>query len=288
MREILSKSIYFAEAELMILQPSFQANTAVSITGAGLGVNQPFNFELQPAFRVAGGLQTEFGPGVAVEYFQFDNNSRINTFSSDGVAIGTTQLFQLGPSAWTSLVADDVGETISALHGLEVHSTSVQAFKAIQFKRSSVNGRFGLQYVTLEQKLEAELFDAGGVSQESLTGASDLKAFGPRFGVDYVRKIGHTPLQIVSSATTSLLFGDRDQVVDNTATGEISRMGADEFLTIIDIFLGVQAKKYRGERRNLATRIGFVNQTWLGGGTAIDPSGDFGFQGFSFMVGVNR
>ena len=123
---------------------------------------------------------------------------------------------------------------------------------------------------------------------QNLTNEFNVNAFGPRFGIDYFRKVGHTPLQIVSSATGSILFGDRDQVVANSMTGESSSVGADEFITHFDIFFGVQARRHRGEKQNTLMRIGFVNQSWIGGGTAIDPNDDFGFQGLSFTLGFNR
>jgi hypothetical protein len=285
--EILAQSIFWSEIEFMFLQPSFQGNTAFTTDGP-TGISQPFNFDLEPAFRVAAGFESDYGPGFAVDYFQFDNNSDFATFTSDGSITGTTSVYQLGPNFWTDLIADDPGETINAFHSLEVHSTSVYAFKAIKFKRAYVNGRFGLQIVSVEQIMRASLTNAANVEIGQLNHLSNIEAFGPRFGIDYVRKIGPTPAQLIASATTSLLFGDRDQFVENTTTGDLTRIGADEFLSVFDIFFGVQGKRIRGEKRNNTFRVGFVNQTWFGGGTGIDPNGDFGFQGLSFMFGLNR
>lgn len=285
--EILAQSVFFSELEYLFLQPSFQGNTALSIANGNSISNTPFNFDLQSGFRVLGGFESEFGPGFAGEYFQFDNNSDQVTFLSDGISTGTTQVFQLGTGAASSIVASNAGEAINTFQSLEVHSTSVYAFKAIQFKRASVNGKFGIRVVNVDQNLQANLTDASG-QIGSLNHESHLSAFGPRFGIDYVRKIGHTPAQLISSASSSLLFGDREQIVENTITGINSTIGADEFVAVFDIFFGVQTKRIRGEKRNITTRIGFVNQTWVNGGTAINPNADFGFQGISFMLGFNR
>ena len=130
--------------------------------------------------------------------------------------------------------------------------------------------------------------DAGGSQIGTLNQNSNFDAFGPKFGIDYVRKIGHTPAQLIASASGSLLFGDRDQVIENTFDNELFNLQSDELVTVIDIFFGVQGKKIRGEKRNTTFRVGFVNQSWLGGGTALDPAGDFGFQGISLMLGQNR
>lgn len=285
--EILAQSVFFSELEYLFIQPSFQGNTALSVNNGGTVTSTPFNFDLESGFRVMGGFESEFGPGFAGEYFQFDNNSDRVTFTSDGVATGETRVLQLGTGIWTSVVADAAGEAINTFHSLEVHSTSVYAFKAIKFKRAFVNGKFGIRIINVDQELQANLVDANG-QIGSLNHVSHLSAFGPRFGIDYVRKIGHTPAQLISSASTSLLFGDREQIVENTVSGSSSIVGADEFVAIFDVFFGVQTKRIRGEKRNITTRIGFVNQTWINGGTAINPNADFGFQGLSFMLGFNR
>ena len=286
--EILSESVFFAELDYMFLQPSFQDNVAVAATSGAGGVSTPFNFDLQTGFRVSAGFESEFGPGFAGEYFQFDNNSDAINFISDGVLTGETRVFDPGGSAFSSLVADDPGEAINAVHSLEIHSTAVYAFKAIKLKRAWVNGRFGIQVVTVDQELNSSLLDSAAVATQTLNHTSHFSGFGPRFGLDYIRRIGHTPGQLVSSATGSLLFGDREQTIENSQTGTFSTLGADEFIAVFDIFVGVQFKQIRGEKRNTTARVGFVNQTWLNGGTAIDPNGDFGIQGISFMLGLNR
>ena len=288
MREILANSVYFAEFDFLLLQPSFGGNTAISSGAGGVLTADPFNFDLEPAFRVAAGYESDFGPGFVLDYFQFDNNSDLASFTIDGTSVGEASVFQLGANALTTLGAFNAGETLNASHSLELHSTSVQAFKAINFARASVTGRFGLQLTSIRQDLEANVTGAGGGVLSRLTGTTEVNAFGPRFGIDYKRRVGHTPLQLISSATGALLFGDRDQNVTNSLTGEASSVGADEFITHIDIFFGLQMRRYRGEKRNTAMRLGFVNQSWIGGGTAIDPNDDFGFQGVSFTLGLNR
>ena len=242
---------------------------------------------MESAFRITAGFESEFGPGFAINYFQFDNDSDDFNFASDGLNGAAVGVFP-STGGLSSLVANNPGETLSALHSLEIHSTSVYAFKAIKFKRAYVNGRFGIQITSIEQVLESSLTDAFGTETGTLSRSANIDAFGPRFGIDYVRRIGHTPAQLIASSTTSLLFGDRDEFVANSFTGEQARLGADEFLTVFDIFFGVQAKQIRGEKRNTTMRVGFVNQSWLGGGTAVDPNGDFGFQGLSITLGFNR
>jgi len=84
------------------------------------------------------------------------------------------------------------------------------------------------------------------------------------------------------------LFGHRDQFVQNTQTGDFDRIGADEFLTTADSLIGVQYVKMVAENRGYFARLGLNYQTWMGGGTAVEPEGDFGLRGFSFTLGYNR
>lgn len=288
-REILAQSIFFSEVEFLFLQPSFTNNSAFYASDGTNTAATPFNFDLLPAFRVAGGFESDYGPGFAGEYFQFDNDSDQIDFVSNGVTSGQTEInFLGGTGIVANLIADDLGERITTSQSLELHSTAVFAFKAIVFKRAYVKGRFGIQVVSIEHVLESELFDAGGASAGTLTQLANFDGLGPRFGIDYVRRIGHTPAELVASATGAIFFGDQDQIIENTVANEFVSLQADEFITNLDIFFGVQGKRIRGEKRNTTFRVGFVNQSWLGGGTAQNPGGDLGFQGVSFMLGLNR
>ena len=286
--EILAQSIFFSEFEYLFLQPSFFSNEAIGISGGLIDQSLAFNFDLESSFRLQAGFESDFGPGFAADYFQFDNESDQLQFVSDGIRAGEINVAIPGSNNFSSIIADDPGERINAFHHLELHQTSVFAFKAIKFKRAYINGRFGIQIVSIEQQLRSQLLNPNGSLQGELVQEFNFNAFGPRFGIDYVRRLGHTPAQLVVSTTSSLLFGDQDHFVRNSVSGQFQQLGSDKFVTLIDIFMGVQTKKFRGEKRNTTLRVGFVNQSWLGGGTAIDPDGDFGFQGISLMLGVNR
>ena len=74
----------------------------------------------------------------------------------------------------------------------------------------------------------------------------------------------------------------------NTQSAETSRIGADEFITVLDFSTGVQYKQVVGENRNIFARVAFVSQTWIGGGTAVSAQGDFGLRGVTFGIGYNR
>jgi len=115
-----------------------------------------------------------------------------------------------------------------------------------------------------------------------------MRAYGPRFMMEYFRPIGHTKLELMASGGGAIMFGRQDQIVQNSITGDLKREGADEFLTQLKFVSGVQFRKNTGENRNWFVRGGITYETWRGGGTALLPQGDFGLRGFFFSVGYNR
>ena len=194
----------------------------------------------------------------------------------------------IGRNVWSRILADDAGETLAAQHSIDIDSATVSFFKELKFPISRVNGNFGFQYVSIAQQLNANVTSAGGGTVETLQSVTDMRAFGPRAIIEYYRPIGHTPLELVTTFGGSVLFGQRDQFVTNSQTGLQNRLGADEFLTIMDFLVAVQYTKTVGENRAWYGRFGFMNQTWIGGGSATFPQGDFGLRGLTFGIGYNR
>ncbi|MEM7457050.1 MAG: Lpg1974 family pore-forming outer membrane protein [Planctomycetota bacterium] len=283
--EILATGVYYSTAELHYLQPHFQGNSAIATSA---GVSEAFNFDNDPGWKMRVGFESQYGPGLDLSYFQFDQNSAPATFTSDGVVTASTSAWMIGPSEWSRLTAANAGETLTSQHSLEVHAFGAGFFKELKFPISSITGMFGFQYATILQQLDANVTDASGTVLDTLTSVSDMKAYGPRFSFEYHRPVGHTKMILVSNFGGSLMYGNRDQVVTNSSTGDLSRLGADEFVTMLDYGMAVQYRMNTGERRYISTKLGYSTQTWLGGGTAILPQDDFGFRGWVLAIGFNR
>ena len=285
--EIFATGRYFGSASLLYLQPSFQANTAVATTGAGSGQSFPFDFDYETAPLIRLGFESKYGPGVELNYWQFDETSNPVTFTASGAVNGEVSTWMMGPSRWTRLATTAPGQQLVTEHSLDVESITAMVFKEIKFPISRINGSFGFQYVSIAQNLSAELRSGGAVLGQ-LTSNSDMRAYGPRFLFEYYRPVGHTKLEFVTSFGGAAMFGERDQFVSNSSTGEFSRVGADEFLTTTEFSSGVQFKKMIAENRGFFGRFGFQYQVWHGGGTAVDAQDDFGLRGFVFALGFNR
>jgi hypothetical protein len=286
-KEIIATGRFFGSAELAFLRPHFVGNTAFSIDGPEFSQSIPFDFDNETAPHLRFGFESKYGPGFEFNYFTLNANSESVSQSFDGVSSVNTIAAITGPNRFSQLSADSVGQTLDANHSFEIETYGFNVFKDIQFKVTKMGGRFGFIYANVAQSLEASVTDGGGVV-DTLNSTSDFRGFGPQVGLDYYRPVGHTPLEFVTSVTGAGLFGRRDQFVNNTAGLVERRFGADEFMAKLDLRTGLQYKKTVAENRAVFARLSFVHQTWLGGGTAVDPTGDFGLKGVTFGVGYNR
>lgn len=287
MSEILATGRYFGSLSLLYLRPAFQNNTAITTSTANFSQSTAFDFDYEAAPQFRFGFESKFGPGFELNYMQYDESSNLSSFTSNGTVSGETSTWMMGPSRWTRLTAANAGDTLQSSHSIDVESFNLMVFKELKFPISRLNGSFGMQYVSIAQTLEATVTN-GSTLIGSLNANSDMRAYGPRFVFEYYRPVGHTPLEFVTSFGGSVLFGKRDQFVQNSITGDFNRTGADEFVTTSEFFTGAQYKKNFAENRSVFARVGFHYQAWHGGGTAIDAQDDFGLRGFSIGVGYNR
>lgn len=288
MREVLCTGRFFASAEWRTFQPHFQNNFSFTSASPANATSQAFDwgYESTPAFRL--GFESKRGPGVELDSWQFDHESRPVSAASDGVTIVTASLPLNSFNGFGDLVAANPGESIVGRQVLELHSLGTSFFKELKLPISRLNGLIGLRYLSLAQMAQADLMDAGNSTLGTVRQITDFRGFGPRFKLEYFRPIGHTRLESIGTFGTALLFGNRDQFVENSIRGDYSRTNNDELVTLIEASVGVQYVRNLAENRSLYCRVLYQSQSWLGGGTAADPAGDFGFRGVGIALGLNR
>ena len=291
--EILATGRYFGSVSTLFLQPAFQQNSVItqfnsSAAAATFASSESFDFDYETAPRLRVGFESEFGPGVELDYWQFDQGSNVSAFTSNGLNSGQLSSGLFGPSSLTTLTAVNAGDTLSAIHSIDIETFSITFFKEIKFPISRLNGIFGFQYASVFQSLDAELTDAAGNLTGAIRSTSDLRAYGPKLKFEYYRPVGHTKLEFVTAFGGSVLFGERDQFVTNTGAPAVNRLGADEYVLTSDFYGGVQWKKLTAENRGYYVRVGVTHQSWIGGGSAVSSESNFGLRGFAFEVGINR
>ena len=291
--ETLATGRYFGSVGIEFLEANFQNNSAItqfnsSPDRASFVSSESFDFDFETAPRLRLGFESKLGPGVELDYFQYDQNSDVTSFTSNGLNSGQLSSGLFGPSSLTTLEAVNAGETLAATAGIDLETFSVSFFKEIKFPISRLNGMFGFQYASIFQTLEGRLTDAGGNVIGSLRSSSDLRAYGPKFRLEYYRPIGHTKLEFITKVGGGVLFGNRDQIVSNSGLPAVNRFSSNELAVTGDFYGGVQYKQNTAENRAYYVRLGVTHQTWIGGGTAVDAQETFGLRGFAFEVGYNR
>jgi hypothetical protein len=286
LREVFATGRWFGSARLLYLTPAFKGNTAINTSVTG--VSTPFDFDYEAAPHFQFGFESKHGPGFEFTNYQYDESSNAAEFTSDGIDVGTTSVWVPGRAQPSRLSTSGADETLTSIHSLDVESFSLKMFKELKFPVSRLNGKFGLEYASVTHVLDSRLNDAASAEIGSLVSRSDMQAWGPQFSFEYFRPIGHTKIEFMTRFGGSILFGRRDQLIQNSQTGDLSRVGADEFITGSDFFLGAQYRSFMGERRALFFRTGLTFQSWSNGGTAIQPQDDFALRGFSASFGYNR
>ncbi len=286
--EILRTGRYFVMTEWQFLRPQITALGGITIDSGSERRTRTLDYEQESAPRFRAGFESRFGPGVEFEYFQFDHDSRsLDAFSSVSDSVFTqVELPTLGASS--QLQSTAANQQLSTRHDLELHSLGMSFFKEFKLPKARMNGTFGWRYVSIAQTQLSRLENNSGIELARLAHSTDFRGLGPRFGFEYYRPIGHTKLEFIGTFNTSLLFGNRDQIVFNTQQGYDERLGANEFVANFDIFGGAQYVKPIGENRAVYARLGVITQTWLGGGNGAQADGHFGLRGLSFAVGWNR
>ena len=287
-KEIIATGRFFYNAEVAAVRPYFLGNTGISVDGPNFSESFAFDFDtnVPPSFKA--GFESQYGPGIELSYFNMIGDAEVLTGTNDGVSSVSSIVSLASPGRTSSISADNVGESLVANHSISLEVYGINFFKELKFPISRLNGKFGFSVANLTQTFLVDLIDASGTQTGELRNRFDYNGYGPQFALEYFRPVGHTPLTLVTSFGAKGLFGTRTQRVTNSNDVSSLRFGADEFLTVIDFTGGLQYRKLLAEDRYFTVRMGYLHQSWLGGGTGVDPQGDFGFNGWTFGVGLNR
>ena len=288
MSEIIKTGRFFGMAETWLMRPSFNNNAVLTTQSAAFAESFQADHAYRTAPRFRAGFESKYGPGAELQYFQFDHNSRPIEFVSNGVVAGTSSVDVIGLSQPVSISASAPGQRLSVDQAIEVHSFQFTVFKEMKLPISRVNGMLGFRNVSIAQELRANLLDGGGNPLDFLTNSTKFGGFGPHFGLEYYRPVGHTKLEMFGSASGSLVLGNRSQFVNESNAFITRRNNADEMVSILEIMTGVQYKYEYAENRSYYARVAYTNQIWLNAGTPNSPLDDLGFRGIGFAVGFNR
>ena len=288
--EILATGRYFGSIEGQFLKPRFNGSSGLAVLNQAGGLSSTdarvfdFDYELIPNLRF--GFESKYGPGFEVDFRTLRTASVVQSFTS--AADSSVSLRAALPDLrfGTQIATAAAGQTLLGAHTFNLESYGFSVFKEVQLPITRIGGAFGFHAVDIDHQVDATVVDGSGVTLQNLNTRSDMRAFGPRIRLDYFRPVGHTPLEFITSAGGSVLFGKRDQFILGPET--FQRVGADEIVTTFEFLTALQIKQRIGESRSIYGRIGYLNQAFNGGGSGFLAQDNFGLRGITFGLGVNR
>ncbi len=287
LKEILRTGRYFGSANLSFLKPVLQGDLAFQTTGAAGQFQNKFDYNYSTASQFNFGFESKAGPGVSINYWEFDGTSEASSWVSPDISMGETIVDLGGVLNGIQLSDFDLNDTVTVNDLLDVQSLEASFFKEVKFKISRMGGRVGFQWVDIERQTNAVLAVDGGTTIE-WAGKTQFQGAGPTFGLDYFRPIGHTKIEFLARGDLGLIFGQRDKVLIDSAGAVFQNLGDDEFLTNLNMFLGAQYVISRGGNRCFYLRSGLDYRAWLGADNTTASNSDFGLRGFSLTLGYNR
>lgn len=287
LEEILRTGRYFGSANVSFLKPVLQGDLAFQTSGAAGQFQNNFDYSYSTASQFNFGFESKAGPGVSVNYLEFNGTSEASSWVSPNISMGETNVDLGGVLNGIQLSDFDLNDTVTVNDLLDVQSIEASFFKEVKFKISRMGGRVGFQWVEIERQTNASVAADGSTTIE-WEGKTQFQGAGPTFGLDYFRPIGHTKIEFLASGDLGLIFGQRDKILTDSAGIVFQNEGDDEFLTNLNLFLGAQYVISRGGNRCFYLRSGLDYQAWIGADNPTASNSDFGLRGFSLTLGYNR
>jgi hypothetical protein len=299
--EILRTGRFFSSANVSFLKPVLQGDVAFDISGSAGQFHDNFEYDYNSASQFSLGFESLAGPGINVSYWEFDGASETASWTNPDVNHNLQTIDFGGLLGGRGISTRGFDDTVTVTDALDIQRIEASFYKDIKFKVSRMSGRFGFQWIEINRQtnaLYAETFFEGGETH-TWAGADQFQGAGPTFGFDYFRPIGHTKIEFLASGDCGLSFGHRDKVVKVVVNADFDNGfetpdivfqngGDDEFLTNLNLFMGVQYVISRGGNRCFYLRSGLDYQAWLGADNTTASNSDFGLRGFSVTLGYNR
>jgi hypothetical protein len=263
------------------------------------------------------GYVTDGGLGFRVSWWQFEQSSRTAALALSGglpanTSVVVTSPLVLGnlsntvfipgtPAGAAAPVGVPAAEAITSSIRLQVWD-----FEATGSWHSgcfSAEGSAGVRYAHLSQNFASAATQANeagiGSSETSLLASGhNFNGAGPTLAAELRQHLGDSGLGLYAIGRGAVLFGNK-HATGILATETIPAVGAvttfsnqfhnDELGTIGvgEAELGVEYSLRMGNAASLFVRAGIDGQLWIGAGNATSTTGNLGFFGYTFTVGVN-
>ncbi len=284
--------VYFG-AEYISVRPHVEGDVAYTISEGGNVLDQPFSWDDVDTARFFLGYNNDCGYGGRLRYWQFDDsaNPQVGT-------IGAAQTFALTVNNFaplnniTSLQSNVAGTIVGAEYDINLDVLDMEITKQLRYRDTTFMFASGVRYAEIQQQYRAGFAAAPTVGAAPVVNAGlihthGIDAIGPTVALEVWHPVRSSRLSVYAGARGSVLFGEQNQswAIDNgVAVASYSRSNDDDVVPVTELHVGSQYDFDSG----LFIRGGWEGQIWHGAGGPNSITGDLGFDGFSFSVGVVR
>jgi hypothetical protein len=281
-----------------------------------------FDYGLNFLPRVTLGVVGDNGLGVRAAWWLLNESQAVPPFRGAGVTLNP--IFGAPPVPGVpgvispSPVAQQLkifGENLGFDNHVQLQVWDWEAFRDWRGDGSELIASGGVRYAWLSQGYRAFRNNTGSAKSgtttftllqdaDTLGAGRSFAGLGPTGAVELRRALGWMGFSVYGMARGSVLFGrEHEQAFElstvslrttvgtaapkttTTSSFAQSLSGRDHTLPIVDAEVGVNWTMPYG-RSLVFTQLGFMNQSWFGGGSATN-GGELGFFGLHFSAGVN-
>ncbi|MCA9127129.1 MAG: hypothetical protein KDB22_08585 [Planctomycetales bacterium] len=281
---------FIGGVELLWIRPSFDQNAALIVDPPVGNTLVPFEYDYQLSPRAWLGWQAQSGTGFRTTYFRFDEAA--STESVTAVAGATpVYLFVYGAGGNLSRNANaNVGQTLVSNHSLRLSALDLEVTQVVEWQQFRAILGVGVRIAEMHQSSRGDVFNPGGVLEETV--ANDLRfiAAGPTISAQLSRGLGIGRFGYFATGRGSLLTGETDQRIyemKGAFTTELEDIAIQrEILSNFEVGIGLQYWQAIGPSALLFVRSGYEAQLWLDAGGPVDSHSTIGLEGIAFSVGA--
>lgn len=274
----------------MALRVHHDQNVAMIIDPVPGNRSIPFNYGYTFSPRVWLGTQRVQGVSFRASYWYFEDRADRETATS---VVGSTPIYLFVYGAGDNLTRNayaDLGETLSSVHRTRLQTLDFELMDTINCANWCWLPSAGLRLAEIDQDLRGDVYNAGGILQETVTNELNLLAAGPTMAVVANRRLDQTPWAFYGKARGSLLFSRTRQEIyemKNTGADQVrDRAYQNEIISVFEMGLGIQHGRIWSNGLVTTIAAGYELQAWRDVGGPVDSNSTLGLDGLTSRIAL--
>ncbi len=281
--------------DFTFLKPHFENNVAFTTLDSDGATTETFtdsefNYDTELAPRVWLEMLQCGNMGLRASWWQFDNAAAVASGSPPANGFGRISTPMFGSVDLSTTVPNS---TYTARSNLKANNVDLEGTTAFNCGDWGWMATAGLRYATMEQTYNSSLTNQANATQGTINYFHELRGIGPTVSARTQRPLTGQ-LSLFGLARGSLLFGDstsqlnavEDQDLDAQLT-TVQSTSRDDLLPVGDVQVGLQWTPVSYGVWNPYLHVALEGQFWGGAGNASSETGNLGFYGFNFALGMD-